>query len=432
MIMGIDAGIDMSMVPYNFQFADDLLALVKEGRISEARIDESVKRILYLKYELGLFENPYPPKVTVDWELQKKQCEEAAIQSLVLLRNDKNVLPLAKNKKYVVTGPAADYMPSLCGAWSYTWQGNNTDLYPAYAKTIKKSIEEAVGAVNVTYVKGCAFGELDNHATEPLGNIEQAASSADAIILVLGENSYAEALGTIEDITLPLEQRNYMKKVLALGKPVILVLAEGRPRVFSELQASFPTILLAPIPGIMGGPAIAKVLFGDANPSGKLAFSYPKNPNMMLTHDLKMSDYTINSDAAFDKPEFVSGYQPLFPFGHGLSYTTFEYSSLMTDNVTYSSSDSVSISVTVKNTGARNGMIATDVFIRDCVALLAPPYHRLRRFNKIELKAGESKTLNFKVAINELSYINAQNKETLEIGDFEVHIANLKSKFTLK
>jgi beta-glucosidase len=434
--MAVMAGIDMSMVPLDYSFADYLIALVKEGAVPQSRIDEAVRRILKVKFELGLFENSMPNaalKSKIGLPESRQASLQAARESMTLLKNTNNLLPLAKNRKVLVTGPTADSLISLNNGWSYVWQGSEESLYPKDRPTIRRAIEAKAGATNVTYVPGTKI-------TRPPGtpsnstptNVEaevdipaavRAAGAADVVVLCLGEGSYTETPGNIPDLNLGEPQRKLAEAIEATGKPVVLVLVEGRPRVVNRIADNASAVLMAYNPGNEGGQAVADVLFGDFNPCGKLPFTYPRFPNGLMTYDHK----------AFENESFDNaGIRPQFEFGDGLSYTTFSYKDLRLSRKTIGTSDQLSVSVTVTNSGRRAGKEVLQLYVSDLVASLSPPGKRLKRFAKIYLEPGQSRTLTFKLRPDDLSFIGADNKPVVEPGGFEVMIAGLKDRFELK
>jgi beta-glucosidase len=434
--MAVMAGIDMSMVPLDYSFADNLIALAKEGAVPQSRIDEAVRRILKVKYELGLFENPNPNaalKSKIGLAESRQASLQAARESMTLLKNTSDLLPLAKNRKVLVTGPTADSLLSLNNGWSYVWQGSEESLYPKDRPTIRRAIEAKVGAANVTYVPGT---KITRRAGSPSNgtptNIEsevdipaavRAARDADVVLLCLGEGSYTETPGNIPDLTLGEPQLKLAEAIEATGKPVVLVLVEGRPRIINRIVDKAGAVLMAYNPGNEGGQAIADVLFGDFNPSGKLPFTYPRTPNGLLTYDHK----------AFETERFDNaGFTPQFEFGSGLSYTTFTYGDLRLNKKTIAGNEDVSVSVTVKNSGKRAGKEVVQLYLSDLVASLSPPGIRLKRFAKVYLDPGQTRTLTFKLRPDDLSFIDANNKRVVEPGEFEVAIAGLKDRFILK
>jgi beta-glucosidase len=434
--MAVMAGIDMSMVPLDYSFADYLIALVKEGAVPQSRIDEAVGRILKVKFELGLFENSMPNaafKSKIGLPESRQASLQAARESMTLLKNANNLLPLGKNRKVLVTGPTADSLLSLNNGWSYVWQGSEESLYPKDRLTIRGAIEAKAGAGNVTYVPGTkivrpAGTTSNNTPTNVEAEVDipaavRAAAAADVVVLCLGEGSYTETPGNIPDLNLGEPQRKLAAAIEATGKPVVLVLVEGRPRIVNRIADNASAVLMAYNPGNEGGQAVADVLFGDFNPCGKLPFTYPRFPNGLMTYDHK----------AFENESFDNaGIGPQFEFGDGLSYTTFIYKNLHLNRKTIGASDQLSVSVTVTNSGRRAGKEVVQLYLSDLVASLSPAGKRLKRFAKIYLEPGQSRTLTFKLRSDDLSFIGADNKPVAEPGEFEVMIAGLKDRFELK
>ena len=432
------AGIDMSMVPSDFSFADHLIALVKEGAVPQSRIDEAVRRILRVKFELGLFEKPGPNtalKSKFALPEYRQVSLEAARESMTLLKNANNILPLAKTTKVLVTGPTSDSLISLNNGWTYVWQGSEESLYPKDRHTIRRAVEAKVGASNVTFVQGTRIFRTpgtpsNNNPTDKEEEVDiaaavRAAQNVDVIVLALGEGSYCETPGNITDLTIGEPQIKLTEALKATGKPIVMVLVEGRPRIINRLVDSASAILMAYNPSNEGGTAIADVLFGDANPSGKLPFTYPRTPNGLINYDHKPFE---TENTAFGNMAF----KPQFEFGEGLSYTTFAYSDLQLGKQSISANEEISITVTVTNTGKRAGKEAVLVYVSDLVASIAPPNRRLRRFAKINLEPGQKRTLTFKLRREDLSFIGADNKPTVEPGEFNVTVGGLTQKFTLK
>ena len=434
--MAIMAGIDMSMVPLDYSFADYLIALVKEGSVPQSRIDEAVGRILKVKFELGLFENPMPNaalKSKIGLPESRQASLQAARESMTLLKNANNLLPLAKDRKVLVTGPTADSLISLNNGWTYVWQGSEEALYPRDRPTIRGAIEAKAGAANVTYVPGTKItrptgSSSNNTPTNVEAEVDipaavRAASAVDVIVLCLGEGSYTETPGNFPDLTLGEPQRKLAEAIEATGKPVVLVLVEGRPRVINRIADNASAVLMAYNPGNEGGQAVADVLFGDFNPCGKLPFTYPRFANGLMTYDHK----------AFETESFDNaGIRPQFEFGDGLSYTTFSYKDLRLNGKTIGASDQLSVSVTVTNSGRRAGKEVVQLYVSDLVASLSPAGKRLKRFAKVYLEPGQSRTLTFKLRPDDLSFIGADNKSVVEPGEFEVMIAGLKDRFEFK
>src|SRR5437868_7729015 len=393
--MSVMAGVDMSMVPLDYSFADHLIALAKEGAVPQSRIDEAVRRILKVKFELGLFENSMPNpalKSKIGLSESRKAALQAARESMTLLKNSSDLLPLTKDRKILVTGPTADSMISLNNGWTYVWQGSEESLYPKDRPTIRRAIEAKAGAANVTYVPGTKITRREGSPSNGTPtNIEsevdipaavQAARAADVVVLCLGEGSYTETPGDIPDLTIGEPQRKLAEAIEATGKPVVLVLAEGRPRIINGIADHANAVLMAYNPGNEGGQAVADVLFGDFNPCGKLPFTYPRAPNALLTYDRK----------AFETESFDNaGIKPQFEFGSGLSYTTFSYKELRLSSKTIGMSDDLSVSVTVTNSGSRAGKEVVQLYVSDLVASLSPAGKRLKRFAKVYLEPGQSR-----------------------------------------
>jgi beta-glucosidase len=419
--LAVLAGIDMSMVPSDYSFGDLLVQLVKEGRVPMSRIDEAVRRILRLKFDLGLFENPTlsAPISSFATAESRQVSLQAARESMTLLKNENNLLPLAKDRKVLVTGPTADSLVSLNNGWTYVWQGNNADLYPKDRPTILQAIQARIGK-NVTYVPGTT---LDKEIDIPAA--VSAARQADVAIICLGEGAYAETPGNITDLNLSEAQVRLAQAIEALGKPVLLVLVEGRPRIINLIADRAQGILMAYNPSNEGGTAVADVIFGDYSPSGKLPFTYPRTANGFINYDHKLfeTEETSFGNAAF---------KPQFEFGHGLSYTTFIYSNLKLARKTLAMNGQMNVSVTVTNTGKRASKETIILYVRDIVATVAPPGKRVKRFANIYLEPAQSRSLTFTLGRDDLSFIDAANKSTIEPGDFEVIVGNLKETFTLQ
>ena len=435
--LSVMAGIDMSMVPNDYSFSDHLIALVKEGAVPQSRIDEAVRRILLVKFELGLFEKPMPNpalKSKVGLPEYRQASLQAARESMTLLKNTNNLLPLSKDQKVLVTGPTADSMISLNNGWTYVWQGSEPSLFPKDRLTIRGAIEAKAGKPNVTYVPGTKItrgtGPVNTTPTNIDAEVDipaavRAAQTADVVVLCLGEGSYTETPGNITDLTLPEPQLKLAEAIQATGKPVVIVLVQGRPRVINRIVDKAGAILMAYNPGNEGGQAVADVVFGDFNPSGKLPFTYPRTPNGLITYDHKAFE---TEDTAFGNVAF----NPQFGFGEGLSYTTFAYRDLTLSKKTMSGNEELSVGVTVSNTGKRAGQEVVQVYVSDLVASLSPAVKRLKRFAKVYLEPGQSRTLTFKLRRDDLTFINIDNKPVAEPGDFDVLVGGLKDRFTLK
>src|SRR5258707_10740643 len=417
------AGIDMSMVPSDYSFSNLLLELAQEGKVPASRIDEAVRRILTVKYQLGLFEDPLrgiDSKTVIGSPESRQVSLEAARESITLLKNENQVLPLAKTAHVLVTGPDADSLIPLDNGWSYTWQGDRESMYPKDRATILRAIQEKIGAANVTYVPGTTYNkEVD------ITKAAEAASKADAVVICLGEWAYAETPGNIPDLSLPDAQLNLAMKVMETKKPVILLLTEGRPRIISRIVDSAQAIVMAYNPSNEGGQAIAEILFGDVNPSGKLPITYPRATNRLFTYDHKMF-------SGEDWGEGKAMAAPQFEFGSGLSYTTFSYSDLHVAPTTASGTQTIRVDVTVNNTGSRAGKELVQLYLNERVASVTPPLKRLKRFAKVSLQPGESRQVSFELTSEDLSFISADNKRIVEPGVFDVRIDNLQQSFEWK
>lgn len=417
----VEAGLDMSMVPLDYSFYDLLLELVKEGTISEERLDVSVARILKLKIDLGLFDNPYPQKEALK-DLHKKEYDvealKAARETMTLLKNSDNILPLPKKAKVLVAGPSAQDITSLHSSWSFIWQGTDASQYPEHTQSIKEAIEKKIGKKNVI---SSAKEDYSDPANFDVNQLKKDAAKADYIILCLGEKAYAESPGVIDDLTLDKNQLDLAHAAIATGKPVVLVLVEGRPRVISTIEEGIDGILMAYRPSTMGAEAIADVLFGDYNPSGILPFTYPRHPNDLVLYDRKGTE-----EVREDRPNVYGqgGYNPQWPFGFGLSYTTFAFENLKTDKATFGTNDEVQVTVEVKNTGKKDGKVAVELYSKDLYASITPSAKRLRKFDKINLKAGESKQVAFTISPKDLAFVNMEGKWVTEPGEFELIVGD--------
>ncbi len=426
--MAIDAGLDMSMVPYNTSFCTLLLELVKEGRITEARLDESVRRILNVKMELGLFDNAYPEKAAEKNAYPADApalCLEAARQSLVLLKNESETLPVKAGSKILVCGPAADNMPSLSGSWSYTWQGNDTKFYPKDALSILGGLKKTAGEANVQYLPACDFaGKLK--ADEAV--LRGAVAKVDVVVLCLGEEAYAEIPGNIDDLALPSNQKELLRLLAGMGKPVVLVLAEGRPRLITDVAGFASAILLAPQPGTKGGEAVAEVLMGNVNPSGKLAFNYPAFANALVPHDAPVTDVLPENN---DEKQALC--QPLYPFGHGLSYTRFTTGPLSVSKTEMKAeNDSLIIRISVSNAGKREGKESLDLFVRDDLASLVPALRRHAGFASLNLKPGEAGEMRFVLRSSDLPALHQGAVRKVEAGTFTLYLAGQEQRILVR
>jgi len=429
-MLSINAGIDMSMIPYNYkEFCTDLIALVKEGKVAQSRIDDAVRRILRVKYELDLFNTPttflkdYPKFASADFQ---KAAYSTAAESITLLKNKNNVLPLPRSAKILVTGPNANSMRCLNGGWTYTWQGDRTNEIGQQYNTILEAVTNKFGKDNVKYVEGVAYKERGAYFQDSIINLDaavQAAANADYILLCIGENSYTETPGNLEDLSLSENQIALADALSKTGKPVIFVLSEGRPRIISKVEPDAAGILHVYLPGNYGGDALADVLAGDVNPSGKLPITYPRYTNSLVGYIHKVSEGEGNPQGG--------AFIPQFGFGFGLSYTNFSYSNLVLNKNSFGPDETATIRVTVKNTGSREGKEVVQLFISDLLASFTPDVKRLRGFEKIDLKAGESKTVSFTIPLRQLAFVGPDLKKHLEEGEFNVQVGNLQQKFSV-
>ncbi len=419
--MAVMAGVDMSMVPYDVSFYNHLIDLVKTGEVPVSRIYEAVSSILYVKYKLGLFENAYPPKgqaQKIGSDSSWNDSYKAAQKAMTLLKNDDNVLPLSKKTKVLVVGPTANLLKVLNGGWTYVWQGDREDLYPKDKKTILEALTDKIGSSNVTYVEGVSYDKYIN-----LEDAVKASANCDVIIACLGEMTYCEGMGNIFDLTLPEPQLNLVQTLAKTGKPVVLVLAEGRPRVIREIEPLAKGILMAYLPGLEGGPAIADVLFGDYNPGGRLPYTYPKYAGGFEWYDFKKSSFPDGKQS-----------QAQWIFGHGLSYTSFEYSNLKlsADKMALDSLDKIFVSVDVKNSGKIAGDEIVQLYLSDVVASITPPNKRLKGFQRISLQPGQTGTVKFVLERAEFSFIDHESRPAIEKGKFIVKIGDLQKDFWLE
>ena len=417
--MAVMAGVDMSMVPLDFSFYNLLLQCAKDGTVPMSRIDQAVARILRVKIRLALFDKPYPD-TTLQAGFASKEFTaanlQAAEESITLLKNGGNLLPLSKTMKVLVTGPTANMLSPMNGGWTINWQGDREDLYPKDKPTVLRAIQDKIGKENVVYVPGATFDKvLDITAAV------NAAKKADAAVICLGEAAYCELPGNINDLTLDEAQIQLASAVIKAGKPVVLVLLEGRPRIIRPIVDSAHAILMAYLPGMEGGKAIADLLFGDACPSGKLPITYPRYPNDLTLYDHK------NLEEADGNV-----YNPQFPFGYGLSYTTFAYSDLKLSRTTMRVRDTVRVSVTVTNTGKVAGKEAVQLYVNDKYGSVSRPVRQLKGFTKVFLESGQQKTVMFELSATDLSFIGQMNRRIVEPGEFRVMIDKLSADFTIE
>lgn len=432
--MSVNAGIDMAMVPYNFNFTTNLIELVNEGEVSMSRIDDAVRRILKVKYALGLFEAP--TTAIADYkEFGSEKAEALALataeESITLLKNTKNTLPLSKEAKVLITGPNANSMRTLNGGWSYSWQGEKVPEFAEGYNTILEAIQEKVGKNKVTYVPGVEYkmdGKYDEEQNVDIQAAVRAAKEVDYILLCLGENSYCETPGNLVDMDISVNQQALAQALAATGKPIILVLNEGRPRLISAFEAKMNAVLQTYLPGNFGGDALANILYGEVSPSGKLPYTYPKYPNSLLTYDHQPSENQEKMEGVYD---YDASFEIQYPFGHGLSYTTFEYSDLKVNKSEFNAEDQLEVSVKVSNTGARSGKEVVQLYSSDLYASISPSVKRLRRFDKIEVAAGESTVVTFSLSAKDLAFVGMNNEWIAEEGDFVLRIGDQETQIHL-
>ena len=427
--LAINAGIDMSMDPYDLGFCTLLKELAEEGEVPMSRIDDAARRVLRLKYRLGLFDQPntnwadYPEFAS---EAHAKAALQGAEESIVLLKNQEDILPLAQGKKILVTGPNANQMRCLNGGWSYSWQGHVADMYAGKYNTIYEAMCNKFGAQNIILEQGVTYNERGNYWDENEPQIQKAvaaASRADLIVACIGENSYCETPGNLTDLSLSQNQRDLVKALAKTGKPIVLVLNEGRPRIIADIEPLAKAVVHILLPGNYGGDALANLLSGDANFSGKMPYTYPKEVHSLMTYDYKPSEHTGEvMEGAYNYDAQVS-FQ--WAFGYGLSYNKYEYSNLQVNKNQFTAADELVFTVDVKNTGNRVGKESVLLFSSDLVASLTPDNRRLRQFEKIELQPGETKTVTLKIKGSDLAFVGADGKWRLEEGDFRMQAGNL-------
>ena len=425
--IAINAGIDMIMEPYSCDACGYLIELVKEGKIPMSRIDDACRRVLRMKYRLDLFKNPtqklknYPK---FGGEEFAKLALEGATESMVLLKNERNILPLQHGKKILLTGPNANQMRCLDGGWSYTWQGHRTDEFAGKYNTIYEAFCNEYGKENVILNQGVTYNEKGKYweENEPqiLGAVA-AAKDADVIVACIGENSYTETPGNLTDLWLSENQRNLVKALAQTGKPVILVLNEGRPRLIADIEPLAQGIIDILIPGNMGGDALVNLVSGKSNFSGKMPYTYPKEINSLANYDFKKSEEVGTMEGAYDYNAKIT---QQWGFGYGLSYTSYQYSNLKVSKSDFRHGDIIKVSVDVKNTGKVAGKESILLFSSDLVASMVPDGRRLRAFDKVELQPGETKTVTFELKADDLAFVGWDGKWRLEEGDFKLMIAD--------
>lgn len=425
--IAINAGIDMIMEPYSCDACGYLIELVKEGKIPMSRIDDACRRVLRMKYRLDLFKNPtqklknYPK---FGGEEFAKLALEGATESMVLLKNEGNILPLQHGKKILLTGPNANQMRCLDGGWSYTWQGHRADEFAGKYNTIYEAFCNEYGKENVILNQGVTYNEKGKYWEENEPQIQgavAAAKDADVIVACIGENSYTETPGNLTDLWLSENQRNLVKALAQTGKPVILVLNEGRPRLIADIEPLAQGIINILIPGNMGGDALANLVSGKSNFSGKMPYTYPKEINSLANYDFKKSEEVGTMEGAYDYNAKIT---QQWGFGYGLSYTTYKYSNLKVSQSDFRHGDIIKVSVDVKNTGKVAGKESVLLFSSDLIASMVPDGRRLRAFDKVELQPGETKTMTFELKADDLAFVGWNGKWRLEEGDFKLMIAD--------
>ena len=434
--IAINAGIDMSMVPYEYeQFFNDLVELVEEGEVSMDRINDAVKRILELKFDLDLFQNPVTNYEDYEYFGSKKHHQlayKAASESITLLKNNNSILPIKGKPRILVAGPNGNNMRTLNGAWSYSWQGELTDRFAGDYNTIFEALQNNFGNNNVKYVSGVSYKENGSYydmVEDNINNAVREAKNSDYIILCLGENTYTEKPGDLNDLNLHKLQVKLAKKLAETGKPIILILNIGRPRLISDIEPFMSAIVNIYLPGNFGGDALSDILSGKVNPSGKLPYTYPAYPNSLIPYYYKPSEVQNNSQGAYN---YVGEVNNLYDFGFGLSYSEFTYSDLEINNDQFNLDDSIKISVNVQNSGNIDGFETIQLYSSDLYASLTPDVKRLRDFEKVEIKAGESKTITFDLPVSELAFANSDNQFVVEEGKFKLSIDNLSREITVR
>lgn len=425
--IAINAGIDMIMEPYSCDACGYLIELVKEGKIPMSRIDDACRRVLRMKYRLDLFKNPtqklknYPKFGGKEFA---KLALEGATESMVLLKNEGNILPLQHGKKILLTGPNANQMRCLDGGWSYTWQGHRADEFAGKYNTIYEAFCNEYGKENVILNQGVTYNEKGKYWEENEPQIQgavDAAKDADIIVACIGENSYTETPGNLTDLWLSENQRNLVKELAKTGKPVVLVLNEGRPRLIADIEPLAQGIIDILIPGNMGGDALVNLVSGKSNFSGKMPYTYPKEINSLANYDFKKSEEVGTMEGAYDYNAKIT---QQWGFGYGLSYTSYKYSNLKVSQSDFRHGDIIKVSVDVKNTGKVAGKESVLLFSSDLIASMVPDGRRLRAFDKVELQPGETKTVTFELKADDLAFVDWNGKWRLEEGDFKLMIAD--------
>jgi len=433
--VAINAGIDMAMEPYDLNYCTLLKELVQEKKVPMSRIDDAVRRVLRLKFRLGLFD--HPNTLLKDYPLFGSKehaliALHAAEESEVLLKNKDNILPLPQGKKILVTGPNANSMRCLNGGWSYSWQGHLTDRFAGKYNTIYEAICNKFGTDHVRLEQGVTYKPEGAYMEENEPEIEKAVAAArnvDIIIACIGENSYCETPGNLSELAISANQSKLVKALATTGKPIILILNEGRPRIINELEPLADAVIDILLPGNYGGDALANILAGDANPSAKMPYTYPRHEAALTTYDYRVSEEMDKMEGAYDYNAVVS---VQWPFGYGLSYTTFEYSNFQTDKSSFTAGDDLHFSIDVTNTGKYAGKEVVMLFSSDLVASLTPENRRLRAFKKVELQPGETQTVTLSIKGSDLAFVNTDGQWVLEQGDFRMQCGNQTLNITCK
>lgn len=428
--MAINAGIDMAMEPYSTDYCTLLKELVDEGLVPVSRIDDAASRVIRLKYRLGLFDRPdtylkdYPKFASAEF---REAALRSATESMVLLKNDGDILPLRQGTRILVTGPNANAMRCLNGGWSYTWQGHLADDYAGDYNTIFEALQQKFGKTNVTLMPTVDYmappASWTDEQVRPFGDAVAAAKDYDVIVACIGENSYCETPGNLTDLHLSVNQRDMVKALAKSGKPVILILNEGRPRIIADIEPLAQAVVDIMLPGNFGGDALASLLAGDSNFSGRLPFTYPREINSLVTYDYKTSEEVGRMEGAYDYDARVN---VQWPFGYGKSYTTFEYSQLTVDRKEFNASDVLKVSVLVTNTGKVDGKDAVLLYSSDPVASVVPDNKRLRAFSKLALMPGETRKVEFHIPATDLAFVGADGLWRLEEGDFLLRVGSLE------
>ena len=434
--IAINAGIDMSMIPYNYeQFCKLLVSLVKEGEVSMKRINDAVSRILKLKIELGLFDNPvtnYNDYNDFGSEKHHQLAYKAASESITLLKNNEDILPIKGNPRILVTGPNGNNMRTLNGAWTYSWQGDQTDDFASEYNTIYEAVRNTYGSNNVKYVPGVSYRKGGSYYDMDEIDIRKAVQEArrsDYIFLCLGENSYTEKPGDLNDLNIHKLQSKLAVELSKTGKPIILILNLGRPRLISDIEPLMSAVVNVYLPGNFGADALADILSGKVNPSGKLPYTYPAYPNSLLPYYYKPSEVQNNAQGAYN---YVGEVNNLYDFGYGLSYSNFKYSNFAIDKDTFNLSDTLNIDVFITNESDIDGYETVQLYSSDLYATITPDIKRLRDYDKIHIKAGETKRLTFSLPVSELEFYNYKNEPVVEEGRFNISIDDKSKEIYIK